>query len=196
MQCAAISLEAIAAIVGVFVAASGVFVAAREFEQYRLKQRSEDAAKALVTLNSFINYIKAIWTNQGLYESRDYYPGSIPEIPLNDNERHSARPFRLIFNETNKFSEEFGEAIIKIAGKEFIRLNKMSDEIQQVARDLSILFPKETEDKKHSKDMLLEWNDKKQDLSEKIDIIRKEAESLLLSIIDGKTKKIDTQQLD
>jgi hypothetical protein len=189
MQFAAISLEGIAAILGVCVAALGVYVANRVFTVYRLQQRSEAAAKALVVVNGFINYIKEIRAKQGLYENRDYYPDRIPEIPLEDQKSDWVRPFRLIFNETNKFGEGFGEAIIKIAGKEFVRLNEILDEIKRLAKELSNLLPQKIDDRQHSNQMLGEWKSKQQDLFEKIDTIRKEAECMFLSIIDGKNGK-------
>lgn len=180
MQFAAISLEGIAAILGVIVAARG-------FKQYRLQQRSENAARALVIVQNFVSYIKAIGEKQGLYESQDYYPDRIPEIPFNDNERHWARPFRLIFNETNKFKKEFGEAIIKIAGKEFSSLNKILDEIEQLGKELSNLLPKKTEDIGDSKRMILEWMAERKSWFEKIDKIHNQAKCRLFSIINGES---------
>lgn len=179
MQFAAISLEGIAAILSFLVAAGA-------FTLYRLQQRSEAAAKALVITNNFVAYIKAIGVSQWLYESRDYYPDRMPEIPLKDNEAHWVRPFRLIFNETNKFKKELGEAIIKIAGKEFSPLNKVLDKIEQLGNELSNLLPKKTGDEEHSKQMILEWMENKKPWCEKIDKIRKEAETILLPIINGK----------
>jgi hypothetical protein len=180
MQFAAISLEGVAAILGVFVAAGS-------FRLYRLQQRSENAARALVIVQNFVSYLKAIGEKQGLYENRDYYPDKIPEISFNDNERHWARPFRLIFNETNKFKKEFGEAIIKIAGKKFSSLNKILDEIEQLGRELSNLLSKKTEDVEHSKRMILEWMAERKSWFEKIDKIHNQAKCRLFPIINGES---------
>ena len=77
MQFVAISLEGVAAILSIFVAAEA-------FMLYRLQQRSEAAAKALIVVNNFVNYIKQIGAKQGMYEYLDYYPDRIPEIAFDN----------------------------------------------------------------------------------------------------------------
>jgi hypothetical protein len=185
MKFAAISLEGVAAVLGVFVSASGVYVAAREFKRYRSKQRSEGAVKASAILNNFVNYIKQILEKQNLYEIPGYYPDRIPEVTLNDNERCNARPFRLIFNEFNKFKKEFGEATVKIGEEESRSLNKLLDKIEQLISDLSNFLPQEAGDKEFHKQMLLEKIQKSQLWCEEIDKIQQEAQDILRFIING-----------
>jgi len=196
MKFANISLADVAAILGVCISALGlcvsalgvwaVFFVASDIRQYRLQQRSEAAQKALLIVKDFAFYIKAIGTNQGLYEYLDYYPDRMPEISSNDNERYEERPFRLISNEINKFSKEFEAAIIKIAEKDTSSLYKMLDEIKELVRGLNDLLPQKRADKKSSDEMIVKWIKEKPLWLKKVDEICSKVECKLYPLIDGK----------
>lgn len=181
------ALVDVAPILGVLIAAYGGYIASRAFTVYRLQQCSQEAAKALAIVNNFVFYVKEIAMRKDLYQNRDYYPDRIPEFFSNDKETHWERPFRLIFNETNKFRKEFGEAIIKLETKDFDSLNKILIEIEGLAKELSDLLPKETQDIKSSKQRILKWIEEKELWFGKIDKIHNAAKCILAPIINGKS---------